>query len=55
MSSKDIDIKIAGNILTIKGAQEEKKIIKDRNCYTEERFYGEFQRSFTLPTSVKYR
>jgi HSP20 family protein len=49
MNEKDIDLKLEGNVLTIKGErkfdQEE-----DRNSYHRmESFYGSFSRSFTLP------
>jgi HSP20 family protein len=52
INEKDIDLKLEGNILTLKG---EKKLQneKDRgNFHRMESFYGTFSRSFTLPDSV---
>ena len=52
MNEKDIDLKLEGNVLTLKG---EKKLEheEDRNRYHRmESFYGSFTRSFTLPDSV---
>ena len=52
MQKNDVDIKIDNNILTIKGKKEFGKEHKDSNFYTRERSYGEFQRSFALPSGV---
>jgi HSP20 family protein len=54
VSEKDIDLKLEGSILTLKG---EKKLEheEERNNYhyhRMENFYGSFTRSFTLPDSV---
>jgi HSP20 family protein len=52
MNEKDIDLKLEGNVLTLKG---EKKLEheEDRNSYHRlESFYGSFSRSFTLPDTV---
>jgi len=52
ISEKDIDLKLEGNVLTLKG---EKKLDheEDRNNYHRlESFYGTFSRSFTLPETV---
>lgn len=54
MESKDIDVDLTGNILTIKGekkVEEEKK--DEERVYCRERFYGTFQRSFRLPAGVE--
>jgi len=49
---EDIDITISGNTLTIKGeAKSEEKIEKADYLYQERR-YGAFSRSVSLPTSV---
>lgn len=50
---EDVDIKIDSNLITIKGKKEEVKEIKDVNFFTRERFYGNFQRSITLPFAIK--
>ena len=52
INEKDIDLKLEGNVLTLKG---EKKLEheEDRNNYHRiESFYGTFTRSFTLPDTV---
>ncbi len=52
LSEKDIDLKLEGNTLTLRG---EKKLEnkEDRNNYHRmESFYGSFTRSFTLPDTV---
>ena len=54
MESKDIEVDLTGNILTIKGekkVEEEKK--EEERVYCRERFYGTFQRSFRLPAGVE--
>jgi HSP20 family protein len=52
MSEKDIDLKLEGNVLTLKG---EKKLDHEEgrdNYHRVESFYGTFSRSFTLPETV---
>ncbi len=52
IDEKDIDLKLEGNVLTLKG---EKKLEheQDRNNYHRlESFHGSFTRSFTLPDTV---
>lgn len=49
---KDIELKLDNNILTIKGIKEEKSEIKERNYYTRESYYGTFQRSISIPSSM---
>jgi len=49
---EDIDIRIQGDVLTIRSeAKQEKEVSKDRYSY-KERSYGAVQRSLTLPSSV---
>ena len=52
VNKKDVSIKVDNNILTIKGKKELNKERKDNNFYTRERFYGDFQRSLSLPAGV---
>lgn len=52
IKKEDVDIKLDNNILHIKGHQELDKERKDSNFYSRERFYGDFQRSVTLPSDV---
>jgi HSP20 family protein len=53
VESKDIDISITGDILTIKGEKKSEKEEKNKNYHFIERKYGAFLRSVTLPVSVK--
>lgn len=52
MSKKDIKISLEDNILTIKGERNQEKESKNKNYIRQERTYGSFQRSFTLPSEV---
>lgn len=52
MNKKDIKISLEDNILTIKGERSEEKESKRKNFIRQERTYGSFQRSFTLPSEV---
>ena len=51
MNQKDIELKLKGNVLTLKG---ERKLLKEdeSNYHRLESFYGVFSRSFTLPETV---
>jgi len=52
ISEKDIDLKLEGNVLTLKGERKPEPG-EDRNSYyLAESFYGTFTRSFTLPQTV---
>lgn len=54
VSEKDIDLKLEGNVLTLKGERKLENE-EDRNNYHRiESFYGSFTRSFTLPETVDY-
>jgi len=53
VNKDDVKITLQENILTIKGEKKDEKETKDSNFHRVERSYGSFQRSFTLPTSVK--
>lgn len=52
LSDKDIDVKLAGGMLTIKGEKREEKEEKNKDYHVSERRYGAFQRSFTVPEDV---
>lgn len=49
----DVKITLESNILTIRGEKKQEKEITEDNYHRVERSYGSFQRSFTLPTTVK--
>jgi len=49
----DVSISVANDVLTIRGEKKQEKETKEKSHYRTERVYGSFQRSFTLPTSVK--
>jgi HSP20 family protein len=49
----DVKIIMQSNILTIRGEKKQESEQKDVNYHRSERWYGAFQRSFTLPTLVK--
>jgi HSP20 family protein len=52
MNKKDINLKVDNNILTIKGKRELDTERKDDMFYIRERFYGDFQRSLSLPIGL---
>jgi HSP20 family protein len=52
VKQSDVDVKLDNNILTIKGKTEENTEKKERNYFMQERYYGSFQRSLTLPNNA---
>jgi HSP20 family protein len=53
IDEKDVSVTISGDVLTIKGEKKKEEEEKDEHHYRAERYYGSFQRSFQLPSSVK--
>ncbi|MCF8120538.1 MAG: Hsp20/alpha crystallin family protein [Deltaproteobacteria bacterium] len=55
MESKDIDVSVSGDLLTIRGEKEEKREEgeEEGQYYCQERYAGEFQRSIRLPEEVQ--
>lgn len=53
VNKDDVKITLESNILTIRGEKKKEKETKDENYHRLERSYGSFQRSFTLPSTVK--
>ena len=49
---EDIDITITGDTLTIKGETKAEEKVERANYLRQERRYGAFARSLTLPTSI---
>jgi len=52
MNAKDIEVKLENNVLTLKGERQFEKETKEENYHRVEREYGNFSRSFALPTAV---
>ncbi len=48
----DISIDVRNNILTLSGERNYDEDVNEENYYRRERFYGKFQRAFTLPDNV---
>ncbi len=53
VNKDEVKITLESNILTIRGEKKQEKETKKENYHRVERSYGSFQRSFTLPTTVK--
>jgi HSP20 family protein len=52
VDQKTIDLKVEGNALTIKGERQLEEGTKREDYVRLERPYGQFSRSFSLPTTV---
>jgi HSP20 family protein len=52
MDQKNIDVKVANGVLTIKGEKHDEKQEKQKDYYLRERSFGSFQRSFQVPDDV---
>ena len=53
MNEKDIELKLEGNVLTLKGERKLEEKEDRQNYHRVESFYGTFTRSFTLPNSIQ--
>jgi HSP20 family protein len=53
MDTKDIDISLANDMLTIKGEKKQEKEESNENYHRIERTYGSFSRSIRLPRDVQ--
>ena len=53
LESKDVNVSVSGDILTIKGEKKKEKEEKDEHHHYVERYEGSFQRTFQLPSSIK--
>lgn len=49
METKDIDIQVQGNTVTVTGSRKEEKEEKGKTFYRIERLSGSFSRTVTLP------
>src|SRR5262245_35989580 len=52
LNESDIDVKVSGGVLTIKGEKKDEREEKKKDYYVSERRYGSFQRSFGVPDGV---
>ncbi len=52
MDEKNVEVKFADGVLTIKGEKQEAKEEKKKDYYLSERSYGSFQRAFQVPDGV---
>lgn len=52
VDQSDIEVKIENNTLTIRGERKHSSDVKKENYYRVERYFGQFQRSFSLPQSI---
>ena len=50
---KDVDIKVVGDALTIKGSREEKQETNKADYFRREIRYGSFERSISLPEGIE--
>lgn len=53
IDAKDVDIKVVGDMLTIKGSREEKREAKKADYIRREIRYGAFERAISLPEGIK--
>jgi HSP20 family protein len=53
MDKKDVDISVEDHVLTLKGEKKSGRDIKNGRGHIQERVYGAFERSFTIPQNVK--
>ena len=53
LDTKDIELTLAEDILTIRGEKKEEKETKDEHHFFVERYAGAFERRVKLPTLVK--
>ena len=52
IDEKNVEVKFANGILTIKGEKQDEKEEKRKDYYMRERSFGSFERSFEVPDSV---
>ena len=52
MDEKDVELKIAGGVLTIKGSKHEEKEEKKPDFHLRERRFGSFERALRVPEGV---
>jgi HSP20 family protein len=53
LEEKNIEVKVANGVLSIKGEKQEEKEEKEKDYYRRERSFGSFERSFQLPDNIE--
>ena len=53
VAKEDVKITMENDLLTVRGEKKQEKETKGKNYHRIERGYGLFQRSFTLPVTVR--
>ena len=51
----DLDIEVSNNVITIRGKRRQADDIPEHQYFLQECFWGEFQRSVTLPCTIDPR
>jgi len=52
LDEKNVEVKLANGILTIKGEKQDEKEEKKKDYYMRERSFGSFERTFAVPDGV---
>jgi HSP20 family protein len=52
LDEKNIEVKVADDVLTIRGEKQEEKEENRKDYYLSERSFGSFQRTFQIPSGV---
>ncbi|NOZ05564.1 MAG: Hsp20/alpha crystallin family protein [Chloroflexi bacterium] len=52
-SPEDVEVKVTGDVLSIRGETKEEKDVQTENYYLRERRHGTFSRSIALPVPVQ--
>ncbi|MBZ0221156.1 MAG: Hsp20/alpha crystallin family protein [Candidatus Methylomirabilis sp.] len=52
VESESVSVEVSENTLSLKGERKFEKNLKEENYFRMERFYGSFQRAFSLPYAV---
>jgi HSP20 family protein len=52
VEQKDIEVRIVNGTLTLRGERKPSSDIRKENYYRIERYFGQFQRSFSLPQTI---
>lgn len=53
VSQKDVKVSLLGDVLTVRGERKQESLREQASLHRSERYYGTFERSFTLGTAVR--